>query len=99
MALLDEILFEDQEMRPWVFLLVGNENNQGDIIIHTTLYEAASGESAYEKISLTMQTAIQVLQKVDLLAKRRQTAIIKSNKIFAALPNTIKVHLGVGNLK
>lgn len=58
MALLDEVLFKDQEMRPWVFLLVENKNDQGDIITYTILYKAANGESAYKKIFLTMQTAI-----------------------------------------
>ncbi len=51
---LEGILCEKQKIRPWVFWLVGNENDQGDIIAHTTLQAAASGESAYEKISLTM---------------------------------------------
>ena len=43
---LEGVLFEKQKIRPWVFLLVGNENDQGDIIAHTTLQAAASGESA-----------------------------------------------------
>ena len=52
MALQDDIdvtlegaLCEKQKIRPWVFLLVENENDQGDIIAHTTLQAAGSGES------------------------------------------------------
>lgn len=54
MTLPEEVLFKDQEMRPWVFLLVGNENDQGDIIAYATLHEAAIDESAYEEVFLTI---------------------------------------------
>ena len=87
------------EVRPWVFLLVGNENDQRDIIAHATLQTAASDESAYEEISLTMQTAIRALQEVDPLAIRRRAAIIRLNGVCTALSDGTKAHLGVGNLK
>ena len=48
-------------VRPWVFLLVENENDQRDIIAHATLQTAARGESVYEEILLTMQIAIRAL--------------------------------------
>ena len=51
---LEGVLGEKQKIRPWLFWLVRNENDQRDIIAHTTLQAAASGESAYEKILLTM---------------------------------------------
>ncbi len=46
-----------------------------------------------------MQTAIQALQEVDLLAIRRRAAIIKSNKISTSLSDSTKAHVGVSNLK
>ncbi len=98
-VMLEEVLCEKEKIRPWVFLLVENDNDQGDIIAYTTLQAAASGESEYEEISLRMQTAIQALQKVDLLAIRWRAAIIKSNEICTSSSDSIKAHLGVGNLK
>ncbi len=96
---LEGVLCEKQKIRPWVFLLVGNENDQGDIIAHTTLKAAATGESAYEEISLTIETAIQALPEVGHFAIRRRTAIIKSNKIPTSLSDSTKAHVGVSNLK
>lgn len=69
MALPEKVLFKDHEMRPWVFLLVGNKNDQGDIIAYTTLHKVAISESAYEEVFLIMQTVIKALQEVDPLAK------------------------------
>ena len=106
MALLDNIdvtleglLCEKQKIRPWVFLLVGNENDQGNIIAHTTLLAAASGESTYEEILLTMQTAINSVQEVEPLAIRRRATIIKLNKILTTLSDSTKAHSRVSNLK
>ncbi len=96
---LEGVLCEKQKIRPWIFLLAGNENDQRDIIAHTTLQLAASDELAYEEISLTMQTVIQALQKVDPLAIHWRAAIIKSNKISTSLSDSTKAHLGVSNLK
>ena len=98
-VILEGVLCEKQKIRPWVFLLVGNENNQGDIIAHTTLQAAASGESAYKEVPLTMQTAIKALQEVDSLTIRRRAAIIKSNKISTSLSDSTKAHVGFSNLK
>ena len=80
-------------------MILGNENNQGNIIAHTTLQEAASGKSAYEEISLTMQTAIRALQEVDPLAIRRRAAIKKSNEICTTSADKTRAHQGAGNLK
>lgn len=60
---------------------------------------AASGESIYKEISLTMQTAIDMLQEIDSLAIRWRAAIIKLNEICIALSDSTKAHLKDGNLK
>lgn len=79
-------------------MVLGNKNNQRENIAHTTLQEASNGESAYEEISLTMQTTIQTLQEVDFLAIRQQAAIKKSNEIFM-VANKTQTHKEAGNLK
>ena len=54
-------IWEEEEMRPWVLLLLGNENDNRNIIAHTTLQKVAADESTYEKTSLAMQTTIWTL--------------------------------------
>ena len=80
-------------------MILENENNQGNIIAHTILQETASGESAYEKISLTMQTAIQAVQEIDPLAIHQQAAIKMSNEICTTLADKTRTHQGANNLK
>lgn len=53
-----------------------------NLIPRSELRAATDQETAYEETSLIMQTAIKVLQKVDPLAMRRQTALSKSKSIF-----------------
>lgn len=62
------MLYKKQKTRPWIFMLIENKNDQGDIIFHIILQVAANSKSAYKEISLIMQTTIQALQKVNPLA-------------------------------
>lgn len=95
----DNIRGKKIDKKPWVLMILGNENNQGNIIAHTTLQKAASRESAYEEISLTIQTAIWALQEVDPLVIRRRAAIKKSNEICIMSADKTRTHQGAGNLK
>ena len=83
-------------MRPWVFLLVRNGNDNGNIITHTILQEAAADESAYEQTSLAMQTAIRALQEVDPLAICRRPAL---NKVLRTSSDITKAYLRDVSLK
>ena len=89
-------IWKEEEMRPWVFLFIGNKNYNRNIIAYTTLQEVVADELAYEETSLAIQIAIQALQEVDPLAIRWRSAL---NKVFRALSDITKAHLGAESLK
>lgn len=56
-------------------MILGNENNQRNIITYINLYKTSGRELSYKKILLIMQTIILALQKVKPLATHWQIAI------------------------
>ena len=55
---LDHLRENNLEEKPYIFRLLKNKNNQGNIITHTILYAALNGKLTYKKILLIMQTTI-----------------------------------------
>ena len=63
-------------------MLLGTVRETRVVIASSELKAATDYESAYEKTSLTMQTAIRALQEVNPLAKRRQTTLSRLKSVL-----------------
>lgn len=57
------------------------------------------GKWTYKKILFIMQTAIQILQKVDLFLICQQSAIKKSSEIYFILANRTQAYQGAKNFQ
>ena len=57
-SMINNHIWEEEKMRPWVFLLIGNKNDNENIITHITLQKAEVDKSVYKETLLVIQIAI-----------------------------------------